>query len=140
MTEAISSRSTPCGGSRDPGRAAQKRTQPRNCRVRACVDPAGVAVENKPPLEKRFDDVDNRLMHNAIFHDRFVNRSLFWIVNSKRLVRIMPIASGHEIVAKLKKVVFERFFKTHDVGAFSFAGFEKLPSVEQVFNRGQTIE
>lgn len=128
------------GRSAVASRATEKGTKPCNRGMRTFVYTARVAIKNKPFFKNRLDDIDDRLMHNAILHDCFVNRTLFGVVNGERFVRVMPIAAGHQIIAELKKVVFERFFKSHDVRAFTLAGFEKLPSAKQVLNRGQTVE
>ena len=109
------------------GCLAQERSKSPYRHVRSFPDPAGVAVENKPPLEQRLDDVDDSLMNNSVLHSGLVDYPLLRVVDGERFISAVPVGSGKEFIAYGEKIVFEAAFEYHDVFPAAFALAKTLP-------------
>ncbi len=91
------------------------------------IHTAGIAVINELFFKKRFDRAHDRLMHNSISNDRFVNLSLFWIVYRKSLVGMMRISTIRQETVQRGEIGTKILLIVCDVIASLLATRELLP-------------
>ena len=89
---------------------------------------------DKSQLEQRLDDIDDRLVDDAITDCGFVDHPLLRVMDGKRLVVPVAITAGGKLVPQRKKIVLDAAFEYHDVRPCPLAFTEPFPGAEQIFH------
>ena len=80
------------------------------------------------------------MMQNTVANSRFMNVTLFRIVDVKAVIRTMTVGFVFQIPMKLKKVFLKMSLKFRYVRFVAFIRFECLPSLKEIFWGNNSIE
>ena len=105
--------------------------------VRAFSYPAGIGVIDEPPLEDRFDDVAQGVVHHPIPKRRGGNQAGLGVVNAEVAVFAGTVGLGFEFVLELKQFVLQVELEGRHVpfAALAFGGF--FGRLVEVFKIGE---
>jgi len=103
--------------------------------VRAFVDAIGVGIKNEAALEERTDDVDERVVHDAVAKGGGADHARFRLVNFKRRIVAGLISLRLQFFLQAPKIFFETVKEIHDIKLLALAGRRLLRRQQEVFKR-----
>jgi hypothetical protein len=109
--------------------------QPPNGGVSSFAHAVGIAVENKPALEERADDIDEHVVHDAVAKGRGTDEALFRLVNQEGFVIAGLIREGAQLVQKLQRIPLEITEEGEHVRTEAFASRGFSSRRQKIFER-----
>ena len=119
---------------------ATERCKPIDRFMRAFVPSASIRIEDKRPIENRFNDVAERVMHDPVAIRRGTDFPQLRLVNVEFMIRAGAIGARLQLLLQAIEFSFQMEIETGDFLLESFAILCFPCGEEQIFKRAYLVE